>query len=518
MAAAATAGEQAFAQSPVINHGIAGDWDADSDCVAVTDLMASKGVKTVIGQGDYGYDFSPSEFWNKCFFDNGIPRLGTGFSMWGAIGNHDPKDEYVKLFGMDSAVTKRIVDRHYQIFMNTEEDFGVGSSQYDKVVDILKDAKQQKAAGKVDWISVSIHQPAYSSSSGHPPVTELRTTYQELWEQGNVDFVFQGHNHNYERTYPLTWLGSKYQRCSSETTNYVDLDDKDCIIFFTVGTGGRTSYSLSSTIPNYIVTSERTKSYGYLNMGIDNASGLVRFQMFNTDGETISDFTVKRTINATATPSTANATATPSTANATATPSTANATATPSTANISLQEIPQLLQQIQQLLTHYYNSTTTSPTATPSTANATATPSTANHAHRQLPNITSRDPTTTPTDPTTFNPLLQLDYNFSNSHTVNCQRNSHTVNCQRNSHTVNCQRNSHTVNCQRNSHTVNCQRNSHTVNCQRNSHTVNCQRNSHTVNCQRNSHTVNCQRNSHTVNCQRNSHTVNNTYPTVINI
>ncbi len=299
VAAAATAGEQAFAQSSVINHGIAGDWDADSDCVEVIDLMASKGVKTVIGQGDYGYEDSASKWWNHCFFDKGKPRLGTGFSMWGAIGNHDPRSEYVKKFGMDSAVTKRIVDKHYQIFMNTEESYSVGSSQYDKVVDMLKDAKQQKTEGNVNWISVSFHQPVYSSTSGHPPLTDLRKIYQSLWEQGDVDFVFQGHNHNYERTYPLTWSVSNYQICSTETTDYVDLDDKDCIIFFTVGTGGRSGYSLSSTIPNYIVTSERTKPYGYLNMGIDNVNGIVRFQMFKTDGHTISDFTVKRTLDST---------------------------------------------------------------------------------------------------------------------------------------------------------------------------------------------------------------------------
>ena len=294
----ATTGGQASAQSSVINHGIAGDWDANSNCVAVANLMASKGVKTVIGQGDYGYDFPPITWANECFLNNGTARLGNGFSMWGAIGNHDSKDVYVKLFGMDSAVTKRIVDKHYQIFMNTEEEYGVGSSQYNKVVGMLQDAKQQKANGKVNWISVSLHKPVYSSPSSHSSTTDLRTTYQELWEHGDVDFVFQGHNHNYERTYPLTWLGSTYQKCSTATTNYIDLDDQDCILFFVVGTGGRTPYS-QSTPPDFIVTSERTMPYGYLNMGIDNANGVIRFQMFKTDGQTISDFTVKRTINTT---------------------------------------------------------------------------------------------------------------------------------------------------------------------------------------------------------------------------
>ncbi len=311
-AVAVVTGEQTFAQSPVFNHGIAGDWDTDSDCVAVANLMASKGVKTVIGLGDYGYEDSAATWWRTCLHNNNDltqPKLGPGWSMWGAIGNHErtQKPAYIGVFGQDSPVTSTIRDKHYQIFMDTSDHiassdrcdptiYKVGTSQYNKVKLLLNDAKAKKASGEINWISVSLHCNVYSSSSQHPPTTDLRPIYQQLWENADVDFVFSGHNHNYERTYPLTWTGTNYQICNpGQTTGYVDLDDNDCIIFFTVGTGGRTGETLKSA-PPYIVPTERTLPYGYLNMGIDNTKGEVRFQMFKTDGKTISDITVKRTI------------------------------------------------------------------------------------------------------------------------------------------------------------------------------------------------------------------------------
>jgi hypothetical protein len=238
--------------------------------------------------------------------------MGAGFSMWGAIGNHDrnEKPAYMGVFGQDSPVTSTIRDKHYQIFMDVSEhqispdrcvprdpaNYNVGSPQYNKVKLLLNDAKAKKDSGEVNWISVSLHCNIYSSSSIHPPTTDIRPIYQQLWENADVDFVFSGHNHNYERTYPLTWTGTNYQICNpGQTTGYVNLDDSDCIIFFTVGTGGRLGETLNSA-PPYIVPSERTLPYGYLNMGIDNTNGEVRFQMFKTDGSTVSDFTVKRTI------------------------------------------------------------------------------------------------------------------------------------------------------------------------------------------------------------------------------
>jgi hypothetical protein len=234
--------------------------------------------------------------------------------MWGVIGNHEvtQKQAYMGVFGQDSPVTSIIRDKHYQIFMDVSvhqvspdtcvpkdpSNYAVGSPQYKKVKLLLEDAKAWKDSGEVNWISVSLHCNVYSSNSQHPPTRDIRPIYQQLWENADVDFVFSGHNHNYERTYPLTWTGTNYQICNpGQTTGYVDLDDKDCIIFFTVGTGGRTGETLRSA-PSYIVPTERTLPYGYLNMGIDNTKGEVRFQMFKTDGKTVSDFTVKRTIDA----------------------------------------------------------------------------------------------------------------------------------------------------------------------------------------------------------------------------
>ena len=54
-----------------------------------------------------------------------------------------------------------------------------------------------------------------------------------------MDLVLQGHNHNYERTYPIVFNSTDLSNpieTSTNTTTYTDPDGK---IFVTVGTGER---------------------------------------------------------------------------------------------------------------------------------------------------------------------------------------------------------------------------------------------------------------------------------------
>ena len=60
------------------------------------------------------------------------------------------------------------------------------------------------AAGQgATWRFVSFHQPGFSSSKTHFDEQYMRIL-SPTFEAGKVDLVFNGHVHNYQRSYPLT--------------------------------------------------------------------------------------------------------------------------------------------------------------------------------------------------------------------------------------------------------------------------------------------------------------------------
>jgi len=53
------------------------------------------------------------------------------------------------------------------------------------------------------WKVVALHHPAYAAGGSHPSNVDVDTYFVPVFEANNVDFVFNGHNHYYERTVPI---------------------------------------------------------------------------------------------------------------------------------------------------------------------------------------------------------------------------------------------------------------------------------------------------------------------------
>ena len=64
----------------------------------------------------------------------------------------------------------------------------------------------KKAQGKT-WRFVALHQPPFHSSATHQGEKQIRAV-ADIFEKGNVDVVFGGHVHNFQRTYPIQ-VGTK---------------------------------------------------------------------------------------------------------------------------------------------------------------------------------------------------------------------------------------------------------------------------------------------------------------------
>jgi hypothetical protein len=65
-------------------------------------------------------------------------------------------------------------------------------------------AKDLAAAQSATWRFVAFHQPGFNSSKEHFTEQQMRPL-SPAFEAGNVDIVFSGHVHNYQRSFPLTF-------------------------------------------------------------------------------------------------------------------------------------------------------------------------------------------------------------------------------------------------------------------------------------------------------------------------
>jgi hypothetical protein len=69
-------------------------------------------------------------------------------------------------------------------------------------------AKDLASASGATWRFVCFHQPGFSSSKKHFDEQYMRVL-SPVFEAGKVDLVFSGHVHNYQRSYPMTFVPSE---------------------------------------------------------------------------------------------------------------------------------------------------------------------------------------------------------------------------------------------------------------------------------------------------------------------
>lgn len=70
---------------------------------------------------------------------------------------------------------------------------------------VAKDLADSKDA---DWHFVMYHHPGFSSSREHFEQQQMRLL-APIFEKGNVDMVFSGHVHNYQRSFPMSFVPDK---------------------------------------------------------------------------------------------------------------------------------------------------------------------------------------------------------------------------------------------------------------------------------------------------------------------
>jgi predicted phosphodiesterase len=275
------------------NFAAAGDFGCSENTQSTIANMQRQEPELVLALGDLSYHSTAD-----CWFDIMTPLKGK-FMI--TLGHHDTEDgqaktnQYLKSFGLERPFYSYDYNKVHFLVMAAHSHYKKGSEQYNFVLQDLEKASKNE---DVNWIIVSSYGPLYTSPSKHPAYIVLRDIYHPIFEKYGVDLVLSGHNHNYQRTYPITFNpdnSSKPVVTNAVTTGYNSRSDG--IVFAIVGTGGVNFYSFDGQAP--FVGKQFADRFGFLNIDISNGNPhtkLTGTYYGNQVGEILDQFTIEKEI------------------------------------------------------------------------------------------------------------------------------------------------------------------------------------------------------------------------------
>jgi hypothetical protein len=214
---APTEGETGPVRVWILGDSGSGDERAEKVRSAFYEFNEGPAADLLLFLGDAAYDLGSDAEYQQAFFEMYPDTLATT-PAFSTPGNHDFKTDqgapYFDIFslptdgktggvasGTESYYSFNFANVHFVSLDTGVSDRLPGSKMYRWLVADLK-ANQQ------DWTIVFTHYPLYSKgrhdSDGNGSVmAELREHYTSIFETYGVDLIFSGHNHSYERSFPL---------------------------------------------------------------------------------------------------------------------------------------------------------------------------------------------------------------------------------------------------------------------------------------------------------------------------
>ncbi|HYO51640.1 metallophosphoesterase family protein [Archangium sp.] len=139
--------------------------------------------------------------------------------------------------------------------------------------------EQDLAASDAPWKVVFFHHPPWSSGE-HGSSSLMRREFTPLFEKYGVDLVLTGHDHHYERTYPMKG-------------NAVAPSGGHGPIYLVVGGGGASLRPFETGKPSWTVV-RNDRDHGYLDVKVED--GTLTAQALTPSGQAIDSFTLTKAL------------------------------------------------------------------------------------------------------------------------------------------------------------------------------------------------------------------------------
>lgn len=229
---------------------------SDAEHARIVAALAAAKPALALFTGDAAMDGSNAAQWDH--FQELEKPLASTTRLYPVRGNHDTGPEFPKRFSLPPEGARGGPGGFYYAFdalglhflgLDSELPLGAGSEQ-------LQFAKEDLLAHAKAPTIVFLHRALYSSGH-HGPDASLQAALQPLLESAHVLAVFQGHDHDYERTRPIRG-----------------------VTYFVEGGGGAALRKFEGPAPSW--SAFRYDGYGY--MLVDVLPSALDVQAFDSSG------------------------------------------------------------------------------------------------------------------------------------------------------------------------------------------------------------------------------------------
>jgi Icc-related predicted phosphoesterase len=233
-----------------VRIAILGDVGCGCDVeIQTAEVINSFNPDLVLFTGDLAYpEASPANF--RARFMIPFAKVMDHIPVYAAIGNHDADANDAAAVFSALALPRNSVDGSEQYYTHSfgcvsftaiNAEWGIesaGAPQVQWLDSVL-------ATDTHNWKLVFDHRPMYSSGA-HADNEQLKAHVRPILEARGVDFFLSGHDHNYQRTYPMV-------NGVPDTAERSDMTDPTGPIYVVTGGGGASLYEVAEGLPNAFV-------------------------------------------------------------------------------------------------------------------------------------------------------------------------------------------------------------------------------------------------------------------------
>ncbi len=268
-----------------LNFVAVGDTDCNSKGKKTIKNIEELDPELAIGLGDYSYGGSVG-CWLKM-----VKPISDKLEI--TMGNHDAESskklkDLMKYFGLEKQYYSFNFENIHFISLSTEVPYDDDSEQYEFAT---SDLEKYSNDPNIDWIIAFFHRQSYGSGSSPENEEKFTETYHPLFNEFGVNLALQGHQHIYERMYPLSLNEEEDDEPYITDDSSNDYKNIEGTVFVTVGTGGSFPTGLGSTSD---FTAERFIEYGVLNVDIVNNGNTLKGTFYGNDGEIYDEFSIDK--------------------------------------------------------------------------------------------------------------------------------------------------------------------------------------------------------------------------------
>jgi acid phosphatase type 7 len=256
--------------------------------------MIASDPEMVVFLGDVAYATEVQPEWDEWF--RFWEPLGARVPTMFASGNHEHEDGPWADHGFFTRVAlpgnERNFSYDYQgvhfVVLDTERTKDAGQRAW-----LTADLSAARANPETPWIIVYFHKAPYGTG-GHRSNGDVRHLWTPLFDQYGVDLVLAGHNHNYERTYPVAYNELVVDTAANDYT------DPGAPIYVVSGGGGISMEGAWDAQPAW--SAVRYLTHQFTTLDIDPAHSITVTSIASADGAMLDRFTLRKDVCGAASP------------------------------------------------------------------------------------------------------------------------------------------------------------------------------------------------------------------------